>query len=305
VRSGWFCLAVVLSCAGNLPGAPLDLHQVAGDAKWVVHLDVDAMHHSELMENAYLTGLQQWQEFGEWLDVACSEIGVDARTDLFDITLFGTSFDKLVGTAVVHAKMDQQVMIARAKLEATFSSSKYRQYEVYQWRSDSEMVVGSFFRPSILVVARTGAEVTKALDVLDGKAGNLSHKRPFGSDGPRAGTMAVAWGTGLEEAPLPWKSAVGKKTSALEIFVGEHQGAVFATANLHTESGETAKRVLAVLEGMRASAELQFEGDAALCGLLKGVKLQTAGGEIVMDFQASAKQTWNHVGELMKRVQGR
>ena len=129
----WAILAVVVGCCGTIQAAPLDLRQVSGDAKWLVHLDVDAMRQSSLMEKAYLAGTEQWTELQSWLATACEEVGVDARVDLHGITLFGKKLGRLEGIAIVNAKMQPDVMIGRAMAESGYASSKYGDHKIHSW----------------------------------------------------------------------------------------------------------------------------------------------------------------------------
>lgn len=301
----WAIVAIFVGWCGSLQAGPLELGQVSGDAKWLVHLDVDAMRESSLMEKAYLAGTQQWTELESLLAIACAEVGVDPRVDLHGITVFGTKLGKLEGVAIVDAKMNPKAMVARAMAESGYTSTKYGGHEIHAWTDGEETVAGAFFRPSLLVVARSDKEVRHALDVLQGKAPSLTGKpRPLAAKA-EAGTMLLAWAEGLADSPLPFQSAAIKKTEAIAILVGENQGEVFVAVRLVARTSDTAKKMLAVLEGVRAAIELQYEADAALMNVTKKLRFSTADKTVIAEVRSSADELWKHVERVFATVKAK
>lgn len=299
-RAMW--VAVVAAWCATAQAAPLNLKQVAADAKWLVHLDVDAMRESSLVERAYLAGSQQWSQVELWLSIASYEVGVDPRVDLHGVTLFGTRLGKLEGIALLHAEMQPSVMISRAKAENGYQAGDYGKHQIHSWSDGTRTVAGAFFQPTLLVVARSEKEVQEALDVLDGKAPSLAaEKPPVVEAGPR-GSMLAAWAQGLDAASLKLRSPAIKKSKAVGLFVGENGGRVFASAKLVMESGDTADKVLAVLQGIRAAAELQYEGDASVTNLVKHVKLAVGDRTVSVQLQAPAGDVWKQLNRLLARL---
>ncbi|MCL4190817.1 MAG: hypothetical protein KJZ87_03660, partial [Thermoguttaceae bacterium] len=111
MRIGGLAVAIVLAIAAFSWAAPLDPKVVSGEAKWVVHLDVDAMRDSSLVRTAY-------QEFVDKcplakvalpaLDAARAQIGFDPRTDLHGLTLYGSQVGKEEGVLIVFADANQK-----------------------------------------------------------------------------------------------------------------------------------------------------------------------------------------------------
>lgn len=296
-------MALALLDCGRAEAGPLDLKQVSGDAQWVVHLDVDAMRHSSFVEQAYLEGTQQWAAIETWISIACNEMSIDPKSDLHGLTMFGTKLGKLEGVALIDARMQPDQMIGRAKGEPGYQSSTYGKREIHAWTDGHKRVAGSFFTPSLLVVARTDKEVQHALDVLDAKAPALAGK-PNALGSTPEGTMLQAWVQGLANTPLPLKSPAVKKSQALSLVVGENGGQVFAQARLTMETAETAKKVLSVLEGVRAAVELQYEGDSRIMGVVRRVKLSAAEKTVTFDLEAAADEVWTQLKQLCPKLRG-
>jgi hypothetical protein len=296
--------AIAVACCGAVQAAPLDLRQVAADSRWLVHLDVDAMRQSSLVEKAYLAGSQQWSQLEAWLAAACQEVSVDPRTDLHGLTMFGTRLGKLEGVALIHAQMRPEVMIDRAKGESGYRSSRYGQREIHSWTDGENTVTGAFHTPSLLVVARTEKEVQQAIDVLDGKGANLSRKPDVAVGPAPQGTMLQAWVQGLANTPLPLKSPAIKKSQAVSLLVGENGGEVSVSARLVMDTPEVAAKVLAVLEGVRSAAELQYEDDPRIMEVVKRVKLSVSEKTVTLELRAGAEEVWTQVKQLFAKFRG-
>jgi len=300
----WNLFVVMVGCCGVLQAAPLDLRQVSGDAKWLVHLDVDAMRESSLMENAYLAGSRQWAELEEWMATACEEVGVDPRVDLHGITLFGKKLGKLDGVALVSAKMQPDTLVARAKAESGYKSSKYGDYEIHSWTDGEETVTGAFYQPSLLVVARTDKEVEHALDVLNGKAPSLTGRERAVAGDNQAGTMFLAWAEGLADSTLPFHSPAIKKGEAVGLVVGESKGQVFAALRLVMRTPDTARRVLDVLNGLRAAAELQYEGHSSMMHVVERLRFSLAEKVVSAELRAPAEDVWLQIKRVFAAGKG-
>jgi hypothetical protein len=300
----WAILAVLLGWCGTIQAEPLDLRQVSGDAKWLVHLDVDAMRQSSLMEKAYLAGTQQWTELQSWLATSCEEVGVDPRLDLHGITVFGKKLGRLEGIAIVNAKMRPDVMVGRAMAESGYGSSKYGDHKIHSWTDGEETVTGAFYKPSLLVIARTEAEVRHALDVLDGKAPTLAARRnPVVAEVPE-GSMALAWAEGLADSALPFRSAAITKSESIGVLIGEKGGEVFGTLRLAMQNKDTAQKMLTVLQGVRSAAELQYADNSGTMKILDKFILSASEKTVSAELRAPAESVWSQVKVIFAIVKG-
>ena len=94
--------------------APLDSKNVAADAKWVVHVDVDAVRDSHVVKKAFETCPLLKNDSGKHFDMIRDKIGVDLRKDLHGITLYGRDTDKTHGVAIVFATVNQKLLLDKA-----------------------------------------------------------------------------------------------------------------------------------------------------------------------------------------------
>jgi hypothetical protein len=301
----WLIVAMVIGWCGALHAEPLDLKQVCGKATWLVHLDVDSMRESSLVERAYVAGTQEFAEVNFLLSSACDEVGIDPTVDLHGVTAFGKRLGKLEGVAIIHANMKPSTMIDRAKVESGYQSAKYGKHEIHSWSDGSNSVSGAFFKPSVLVVARTEDEVHHALDVLDGKSPSLADKQSSFAPFQKKGAVMIGWAQGLGTSSLPFQSPAIKKSEAVSILVGEDKGQVFASFRLVAKTPDTAQKIVAVLRGAVALAELQCPENSCVINLSKRVDFSTKDKTASVDLHAPADEAWTYITEAYKVIKAK
>ena len=118
----------------QLEAAPLDFKQVAGDAKWVGHVDVDAMRESKVVQNAYHRAQEKHPHMAMGFEFGSKMLGMDVRSDLHGITVYGKEVGKETGVMLVNAKVDRENFrhwptkhaITRSKTTATTNCTRGR-----------------------------------------------------------------------------------------------------------------------------------------------------------------------------------
>jgi hypothetical protein len=103
---------LLLAAAAILYGAaaeaaPPNPKLVPADAKWAVHLDMEALLDASLVEKA----VDRWmeEENGEFaLNHVKRMFGVDLREDVKSLTLYNAGFEEHEAVLLVHANFDQE-----------------------------------------------------------------------------------------------------------------------------------------------------------------------------------------------------
>ena len=299
--------ALVLGLAAVVQAEPLNLKQVPADAKWVAHMDVDAIRASTVAQKAYKQCHDKCEDADEKLAKLREKLGMDPTTDLHGITFYGTQIKKEKGVVIVQAEVDQKHLVAKAKKAPDYSSSKHKSYKLHTWthrkgKEHEHSVTGCFHKPTVIVFGRTADEVTAALDVLDGKSPALA-----GSDSQLAaeipaGTVLLARAVGLADADLPSKSPLAKECESLCLAIGEHDGEVFAKGKLVTKSEDVAKQLKEVAEGFRALGALKHAGDADAVKILDSFKVTVDGKAVAIEMQAGADAVWEHAQKMREKM---
>lgn len=142
---------IVLGLSPLLNAGPLDLKQISGDAKWVVHVDMDSLRESTVVQKAHELAEPSHRETRDRALAIAGLFGANPRQHLHGITLYGGMLGKPEGVMIVHSDFNRGLLEGTIKL--------------------------AFYRTNVLVVGSTEDELERGLDVLDGKRPGLAWTR--------------------------------------------------------------------------------------------------------------------------------
>lgn len=300
--------AVLCTAAAVASGAPLDPKQVSEQATWLVHLDVDAMRESRVVQQAYGKYLELNPEAEKQLAKLRQQFGFELKKDLHGITLYGSRLAKLGkddGVLLIHADLNRSTAESLVRLGADYRASAYQGYELHRWteskdKPDAHVMFGTFCKSDLVLIGSSEREVKAALDVLDGRTASLAGTAaPLAAALPE-GAVVVARARGLAEAELPFKSPLVTQSETFSLVVGERNGESFAEARLLTKSPQTAEQVKAIVEGLRAMGELQRSSDQGFVRLLGKLKANVNDKAVDVEWRAAADEVWTQLLKEMK-----
>jgi hypothetical protein len=286
--------AIGTCCGSPVRAEPLDSKQVPADVKWLVHIDADAIKTGKVPQTIGALWLKV-PSAAERLKLLCRTIGMDPAKELHGITIHGSRYTEVHSVVVVRAEVDRKRLMSFLRSRPGYETAAYRDHRLIAWtekkgQEDEHTVTGCLYRPAVMVFGRDAAEVKKALDVLDGTSPGLEEGDPLFAPDPPAGTMTQALGADLANVQLPFKSPLVKKSKLFSVTLGERDGNAFAVARIVTESPEIAGQVRAVVEGLLAMAELQFDSDKEATEILEAVEVSTNGSTVTVRFEGPADQ---------------
>jgi hypothetical protein len=302
--------AVVLGLASLTQAGPIDLKDVSADVKWAAHLDVDALVASNAFKKVREEIVKQHPEAESHLAALRSMLHFDPLSDLHNITIYGTQLKKDTGVAVIHAKVDQPLLLQMVKKNPEYKATTYGKYELHTWLKDGgpKHDNATFFKPDVIVFGASLDELKAALDVLDGTNPNLAaqHEAVAGMIPP--GAILVAGAKDLGEANLHPESSLSKQADSALLVVGEKDGNVFVRATLNVKDAEVAKHLKTVLDGAVAFLSLVKDDTpdpAALKQLIDSVKTTLNDKSLTVEAQASVDLLWSVVEkEIAKKKAG-
>lgn len=271
--------AAVLALTPGVRGSGVDPRYIPADAKWVVHVDVDAVVKSKLwsMLSVDVDGIVAGKSFavgirpegaskalaGKKVKAVAEALGMRLPEDIHGITLAGRSFDEEGVVMVVNATMDHDRLIGMAKLNPEYTSAKHAGVEVSSFEGD-DGVSGAFLADDVLVLGQTAADVRRAIDTAaanKGKSADTLMSMLAGAQEPtsaeNAGIMVYVAAEGLaalmDDEDL---SPILKPVKSVRATIVEREQDVVLKATLNVKDGESAGQVRGALEGIRAIATL-------------------------------------------------
>lgn len=223
-------LAVVWAAAQGAMAAPLELKQVAADAKWLVHVDLDAVRASTVVQKAWQQAMEKHKDAQNKMNFVTAMLGMDPTKDVHGITSYGRQIGKPAAVTIVAAAFDPQRITTLTGALPGRESSKYGDYEILSWsgkhREHKWSVSATFRGRDQLVLADSVDNLKGGLDVLDGKSAALAPDDALAGNIP-AGSTFLLRVQGIAAADLHCTAPVAKHIDSFRLVSGESDGQSF------------------------------------------------------------------------------
>lgn len=301
-------LTVVLAAAGTVRAAPFDASQIAGDAKWVAHIDVDAAMKTTIMQTMRqrLTAHEDVQRHIGELKAAS---GMDLWTDLHSVTFYGSDFDHENGVAVIHAKVDPKRVIDHLRLQPDYKVQQQGKRQLHYWTKTKgprspKGLVGAFHTPSVIVVSRDEQKVTRALDALDGNGSTLKGSTsPLAAAQPAGVCIHVKSVGTAGAADLKPDQQWMRQAESISIAMGEQAGQTFFRMAVNATSPEAAVQMKQIVDGLKAMAAMKHASDPNVKRLVDAVQMTLTDSTVAMNVELPSNELiqmmekhWNEHG---------
>jgi len=304
-------LAAVAAWAG-----PLQKHHVAAEAKWVLHLDVEASKATQV--GAYIGGALDQDP-----KLVKTKADLKAQFDFdFDwrritaLTAYGTGFqpgEQGKGILLVYTDMDVQKL-----LEAVIDKAQGGNADTGDIKrlepgplplyliKDDLYVAPQPGRP--LLVSKFHQEILKARPVFAGQGVTLAANDSFGDLLSAPGAFYfVGAAQGFNELPhIPPKAQVLKQAEGLRLVVSEAAGQVGFNAMLKTKTAEASQQIQQVLQGLIALGTLSQPGNQDLQQFIQAVKVTGSDKSVSLSIQIPADKVITEIKkkEAQKKREG-
>ncbi len=298
-------VSIVLVLASGAVAAPLELKQVAADAKWLAHLDLDAVRASTVVQKAWQKGMEKHKDAQTKLDFVRTMLNMDPTKDVHGITFYGQQIGKPAGVAIVSAAMDPDRILGLTAAISGRETTRHGDCDIHCWtrkRHEHTWAIAAAFRgKDQLVVGNSVESVKAALDVLAGKSPGLTADAKLAGHVP-AGTTILLRAEGIAEADLHCcKAPVVKQIDSFRLVSGETEGQSFFRARVTMTNPEAAAQGLAVLQGGKAQGNL-FCADELGRKLINALNPKAEGPALTILWTASADDVWEETQKIEKLV---
>ena len=254
-------------------GDPFDRRHVPADARWVVHLDVDAARPTKLWQ-AVIDRLDREPGAKAKLGQIEAVSGMRFPRDLHDVTVYGQSTTDEAGVAVVHADVDRPRLLACFGGLPGYAARHVGGHDVVTWADGGKPLFAAFHGPATVVFARTEPHVVAALDVLDGTAAAVAADSTLAGAAPPATRPAFAGGGGgggplafVAVTDIPGLLPAGvpgpfRPIAGGWLTVAEAGGSEVARATVMARTAEAAGQLRTAADGFKAMVAFSTAGDA-------------------------------------------
>lgn len=291
------CLLLAVTPWGLAAAGHLQREHVASDAKWVLHLDLDAFRATQVGAEAVRGKLGR--------DMAKARADLKTYLDcdfdwtqIHSLTAYGFDYapkNQSQGVLLIQTSLEVQKGLETAiakQAEAGVEAGNVRRVTdgpvaIYSVRNEFLVAVPPG-KP--VVLAKTDALLQKGLAVLAGQQLNLASTAIF-TDFPPQPNAVVFLGMAegfSENTPIPPQARVLQMADGGRLVLGETGNQVFVTATLKTKSAEVSTQVQQVLQGLLALGSLSQPQNQELQQLLQAARISVNGRFVSMDVQMPA-----------------
>ena len=280
-------LLCILLIYASVPAGSLDKKEVAADAKWVLHLDLDAFRDSQLgtlvLDKIHSTHQDQ-------IDAMKELLGLDLTADIHSLTGYGTDADEKTAVALFHGSFDKEKMLALLKLNEHHTTMDYNDHTIHLWAEDksNKAQAGTFITGDLIAISQSEESVKKAIDVVNTKVASLDSNRqtPLFSltDRPGRPILLLAVDSLSELTDDDTKAAVLKNSKMLAVLAAEDDGQLSLSIELVTENTEAATQIEQIIRGMIAFATLEAKKKPALEKILSNLSLMRTDNLLNLNF---------------------
>jgi len=298
-------ILTILALSVSAVGGPLQRREIAADAKWVVHIDLEAAVGSEfgklVMEE--LSGGEHVAKLAAFE----AAFGFHPLRDVKSITMYGQSFVPGKGAVLIRGDFDFPLLVTLLRKNDTYEELKYGDYVLHRWidkrphkKRSNKPVVGCFRQDGVGVIAGEKELVEQALDVLDGKRENLAAGRSFVATHSTAsfqGMFFFAAAQGFHDLPKTEnpKAALLKQADGLRLILGEKEGKIYAKLLLAVKTPEIATQIHQVLQGMIAWGMLVGDRRPELAKLAQSAALDVTDTTVQLGVSYPAKELFEKI----------
>jgi hypothetical protein len=236
-------------------GGGLQKEQVAADAKWVLHVDIQGLVGSQigqyLQKHLVATGAD------EGLKQFADTFGFDPIKDLKSLTAYGQKLGEEEAVAIFNGVVNKEKLLGLLSGNEGHKETKYGDRTIHEWTEKGKKdptttttKYGAFYNDDLTLIAGSMDLLKKAIDVLDKKAEGMGKDSfvPVASVGAFAQIAALV---PMPDAPGA-NAALAKKVKGFTAEVGEANKSLFAKITLTTATAKDAEEARKILDGLIA-----------------------------------------------------
>lgn len=265
---------VSLLAAPRLEASALPKSQITGDAKWVMHLDMERFAPSQTCR-LLASGRNGGKSFQVLLNRYRTLLGIDPLKDIAGLTLYGTEVTGNRGTALISGALNPQAITRQLSSYPKYEVRTYGKLKLQSWidRATGRPLWACFYTTRLLILASDESAVLSAAATLDGSRASLATGTSLALPLKtlRDGCFFTAVSRGYAGAPGedPVKAMILRSTESAVMQLSETSGMVDGSILLRAVSPDTALQIHQVLKGLMVAANLSDEASplARLAGM--------------------------------------
>ncbi|GJQ28265.1 MAG: hypothetical protein HBSAPP03_01490 [Phycisphaerae bacterium] len=263
-------LCVILASSAFAHAGPLEPALIEREARWIVHMDVEAGMSSrvgEVVRNLAAKGELPGR------DELAAKLGFDPMTTMLGMTFYGRSYDQDDGVAILTTTVEVEQAVARLATSGLegYATESFEGTQIHHWTQDGQefhgvVIAGAVPSQRRVVLSGTRERLTQALRVIRAESPSRA------DDASRLnaeGTTVYVSAREIAANAIPAKAATFRGLDAVTLRMGQRpdasgQDEMYAEADLTATTPRRAQQAHDMLKGLLSTAEMMSEDNPEL-----------------------------------------
>ena len=257
---------------------PPDTSRIATSAKWVMHMDVQAVTASALA-----TGMKDLIPAGG-PGLAAKWEGLKA---VRSVTLFGPTADRAQAVAVADLDYNKPDVMKMLGIATGADTEAHGDHAIYSFTAKGHRAIAGttqhvcFYDESTIVAGGQLESVKATLDLLDGEAEGLGATTGLGQMlAPVEGSLILMAVQDVAELVAGRGPSALQNVKGVRIEFGEASQEAFFTCRMALRTEQDATMIEQMAQGVLAMLKLRFQDNEQITGLLDGVQVVRDGTSV-------------------------
>lgn len=260
-------------------GSALQAERVAASARWLVHVDVEALASSHL-GTALMAQIPA--EHTARLDEFKTKFGMDPLKDISAVTLYGESTVHEKAIVLIRGKFNAEKLAALIKAHPPTEQISFGGLTINKWPHDGKDGYSCLYGNDTVVMGGDLEQVKAALNVIGGSQPHMVGSSVLGKLIPStAGVFFFASADGLDAMQGMRPNAAILKNSKNACLVVREQGdELQAQMKLTADGAEATEQIANVIRGMIAFGMLSQEQNPIMAKMAQAAKLSVENDQV-------------------------
>jgi hypothetical protein len=274
---------------------------VPADARWLLHIDLDAIASSEALQKTYEERVAKHPLVrslaeGRW------KVKIDFQGGLKGVTLYGKQLSQNQGVLLLYTDAGNggQPSVGMPDLPGEKKIS-YHSHQLHTWSwSDQEEVTlaVAFPRSDLAVWAGDVGLLMSALDVLDGRVPGLEEEQSVLATKVPEGAMFLVGATKLQDTDLTDGTPLIENLKGFHYVEGIHDAQWFSDLTAVTDSPEANRHMKSVVDGMVSAFWLFSRDEEEAPDAKTHLKISADGSQLRVHLDAPFEELAGQFGGL-------
>ena len=253
---------------------------VPADASWMLHLDLDRLLSSSLFNK--IVGEDGWDKIKQRNDRISKKFRINLLEDVNGITVYGKGRKEENAVACISGNFDKDHLLSLLSLDDDHQEISHGSYTVHHWGHDE---YGAFVGNDLAVLSQSEDALKHALDVIAGKAKNVSQTDAAGpiTQSP-ADVFLWAFVRNISDLTAGVKGpALFKKAETALFHMSERGENIQVQAEMAVSTPEDADNIEQILKGLLAMGDMYKDEIPAGIQIPQDIRIGRSGNSVRVD----------------------